>query len=114
MHELVWSAIGGQVERELEPRPETLRVSKVNNFGLETSGQIRNLGFRILEGSKVGNLVLVNTPLTLLEKEWKIYFQDKKVDPNLFAICLNHSEDIGYMDFLRQIRNQYGYVIFFP
>lgn len=110
----VINPFGERVPRELEPRPEQLKMATQNNFGLDVIGLLKGLGFVPSEYTSDGRMVLVTTPERLLGKEWAIFYQDKEEDPNLFTICLNHREDVGYMEFLMQTRNRHGYCIFIP
>lgn len=114
MKEHVWSAMNDRVLRELEPRPQELKLATSNNFGLNIENILKGLGFVTVLFIREGDMLVVSTPEKLLDRDWAIYFQDKEQDPLLFTICLNHGPDIGYIDFLRQIKNQYGYVIFMP
>lgn len=102
---------------ELEKKPSQIKMSVINNFGLDISHIICGLGFK-LEGETEGGLKLMTTPDKILGLEWTISPQEtiegEEPDPNLFTIFLDHGERIGYVSFLRQIGKQGHYRIFFP
>lgn len=100
---------------ELEPGPEVLKIATKNNFGLDVRDMVTGLGFIIVDETRNGNFVLVNTPKKLLGMSWSISYIEKEKDPNLFTIYLDHGGDVGYMDFLIQRRNERGeYFLFTP
>lgn len=103
---------------ELEKRPDQLMMSTINSVGRNISTELRGLGF-LPKGKREKNLVLMDTPEKILGRDWAlsrpVKKEGEKQDLNLFTIYVNHEREVGYVDFLQQIRTQRGdYCIFFP
>lgn len=114
---------GNPIGVKLEKRPEVLKIAPINQVGQSIARELEGLGFRVGLLLSTGailpdGLVLMRTPKTLLGKQWALSHQqppkDQEQDPNLFTIHLHHPE-VGYVDFLRQIRGPEGdYRVFIP
>lgn len=102
------------MEKEnLEPAPSQLKLATVNNAGLSTEDAVRKLGFVIQDYTRNNEFFIVATPPRIMERVWKISYQNKNIDPLLFTIHLTHGE-VGVLDFLKQMKIKEKYILYMP
>lgn len=97
-------------------KPDSLRMSTINNMGLDVTRVLLGLGFNPGLEIRQG-WMLFFPPDQILDRDWFVSRQTDEEgrveDPNLFTMYLRHP-GVGNFEFMRQIATHKGYRIFFP